>query len=505
MIGRRIGTDEGERRRGVFQGAVWVALSRLIVRSLGLVSTLVLARLLTPEDFGLVAIAMSVVAMLRAFSEFGFNEALIHYKEPTDADYATAWTLNGLRGVALALILLGAAYPVSVSLGEPALLHVFPFIALAPIFEGLQNPRIISFEKSLKFDVLFRLMVASKVAGVVVAIAGALMWQSYWALLAGLVVTAFTRTALSFLVVRGSARPAISSFRKLFRFSGWLSGAEMLNALGIRMNPILLALFVPTSTVGVFHMARELHWTMFNEVSAPLRRVLFPALSRHEIGSPAFDSLYRQALCGLLMVAGPVSLGFALVVSDFVPLVLGAQWDEVVKPIQWVSPALVLSVLGQPAQAAAMSAGRTRLLFYRNCIGVPVRLVLFVSGAALHGLDGAVIGLVAGMLVNTGMNVYIGKAVTGIGLVRHLLMPYRSWLALGAMSAAVLAVAGVPFGEGEVAHFLRLCTKVGVGGLTFVGAHLWLWALAGRPEGPERTLLDATKTTVGRLRSAGSA
>ena len=491
---------DAAKRRGqgtIFGSVLWVAGSRMIVRSLGVLSTLVLARLLTPDDFGVVAVAAGIIGLLQSFTDLGFDQALVHFQDTTPEDYATTWTLNALRGALLGVLLLLLAYPVAFFLHDQRLVPVLAFLSLQPIVTELANPRFIEFEKALQFNVVFRLMVLTKVVGVATTLTLAVIWHSYWALIVGMFATALARTFLTFALVPGRVWPELSSWRRLLSFSGWLSGAQMLGALGNRLDPLLLGVFATPQAVGFLHVARELTWTTFNEVAAPLRRVLFPALSRYESASPAFVASYRQAVAGLFMVLAPVSLGLALTAQDAVPLLLGPKWLPAVPPIRWIAIALVFSILGRIAESAAMAVGQTQMIFHRTLFVVPIKLTTFIGGAALYGLDGAVFGMICGMAAGAIINMRMGMKITGISAGRHITIAARSWVSLLGLTAVVLGV-GWALGPASslLGHGLRLVVAATAGAATYTGLHLICWQLAGRPVGPEATVLNAV---MGRI------
>jgi len=490
----------GGTRGAVLRGALWMGGARVLVRSLGLLSTLVLARLLTPEDFGLVAVATGIVAFLTSATQFGFSHALIHYQDADDTDFATAWTLNVLRASAVTVIALVAAYPTAVATGDERIVSLVAALALSTFIGECASTRFVIFEKALRFDALFRLMTATKVSGVVGAVTLAVLWESYWALVFGTFLTNLTRAVLTFIMAPGRVWFTLRSWRKLFRFSAWLSGAEIMGAMANRLDPLILGLFAATPVVGFLHMTRELTWTTFNEIAAPLRRVLFPALSRYTAGGDAFRQAYVEAMAGLVMVLAPVSAGLALTAGDAIPLLLGPQWGTAILPIQMLAAALVLSIPGRVAQSAAMAAGQTQLIFYRTLLVLPVKLTCFVFGAYIYGLIGAVGGIVAGMLFETALHLCIGARVARVPFLAHLWAPRRSWLALAVMCVAVLAVNGLlPGAEAPLQQLGRLALAVVVGASTYTAAHYAAWLGAGRQHGPDAMAVEIVESFVRRI------
>ena len=483
---------EQSKKSGILKGTAWVGSSRLIIRLLGLCSTFILARLLVPEDFGLVAIVTSIVGLLVAFSELGFNQALISFKDVDDEDYATAWTMNFCRGIILSFLLVALSYPLSVMLNDSRLFPLFLVVSCLPLISGLENPKLIAFEKKMQFDVIFRVMVFTKLVGVISTIALVFVWRSYWVLVVGMLITAATRSLLSYYFAPLKIKFTVRSWKKLFSFSGWIVGAQMLRATSQRLDPIILASFATPHVVGVLHIARELSNMTFVEIAAPVRRVLFPALSQYKPYSDEFLDAYKQSISGLFMILAPVCVGFVLVAPDAIPVLLGDQWGETILPIQIILSCLTFSILTQNSLSAAMAVGRPRLLFTQSLIVSPLKLLVYCVGVANFGLYGAIFAICFEFLLASCVDLFISKKVTNINILDHFRMVRRSIFSLFVMGAFVMATSHM-LGIGEMGiteHFVRLIVLIVVGGVTYSFSSFLTWHLVGRPFGAESTLID---------------
>src|SRR4051794_12144458 len=164
------------------RGAGWVVAWRMITRTLGLVSTLVLVRLLAPADFGLVALATSFSVAIEAFSWLGTEEGVIRHAAPTDAVYDTAFTIALLRGSVVAVAIAAAAYPAGAFFGEPRLPAVLLALAAIAVLESLTNVGTVQFRRDFTFQKEFQLWLLPRILSVVIAITLAAVTRSYWAL-----------------------------------------------------------------------------------------------------------------------------------------------------------------------------------------------------------------------------------------------------------------------------------------------------------------------------------
>src|SRR5258705_5796197 len=152
------------------RGAAWMVLFKLGERSLGLVSMLILVRLLSAHDFGLVAMALSFIFMAELLTSFGFDVALIQNQAANDRHYHTAWTCNVLVGFFIFLLMLAAARPITSFYGEPALFWVVCWLALGPLIGGCENIRVIAFCKGLRVCRGIAVQINPKLAGVALSV-----------------------------------------------------------------------------------------------------------------------------------------------------------------------------------------------------------------------------------------------------------------------------------------------------------------------------------------------
>ena len=164
-------------------GIAWMTTSRATVRVLGLVSTVVLARLLVPADFGLVAMATAVAAGLELLTLFGFDHALVQRREISREHYDSAWTLNLLLGVGLAIALAAVAVPVAAFYSEPRLQAVMYVLSAKYVIDNTTNPGVVDFRRNINFRPEFVMQVGPKLAGVLVTIPLAFWLRDYRACL----------------------------------------------------------------------------------------------------------------------------------------------------------------------------------------------------------------------------------------------------------------------------------------------------------------------------------
>ncbi|MPZ12376.1 MAG: oligosaccharide flippase family protein, partial [Kiloniellaceae bacterium] len=210
------------------KGAAWMIGLRFASRGLGLVSMIILARLLVPADFGLVALAMAMVAVISVFGEFGFELALIQNQKAERRHYDTAWTLGFLRGLIAAALVALAAAPLADVFGEPRVTDVILVLALVPLIEGLYNIGTVAFRKELTLHKEFVFRIVPRVAGVALTILLAVIWRNYWALVWGTLAGAGLRLVMSYAMHSYRPRFTLAGLREIMNFSKWMLATSIL-------------------------------------------------------------------------------------------------------------------------------------------------------------------------------------------------------------------------------------------------------------------------------------
>lgn len=484
-------------------GSVWMVGLRVAERVLGLLSIVILARLLTPEDYGIVALALTTLAILENGLFLGFEAALIKFQDANRSEYDTAWTLNALRGVVVAIILVLASVLSEPVFKEPRLAGVFLLLALAPLFEGVVNIGVVEFRKKIEFNKEVYYNLSARGVGVAVTIAVAVVWQTYWAIVIGAVLGRAVKCGLSYALHPYRPGIATASWRKLVAFSGWLSANNLITTLSMRIDVFLVNAFLGPKVVGAYHVGSEVGQMPHTQLTAPVMAVLFPSLASFGNDHARMASAYLKGLSGLIAVGLPVSVGLALVAEEFVPVVFGQKWDQAIPVLQVISSIMAAHLVTSGFESVAMAKGMTRMLFNRQVVASTIRPAFLFAGLYYYGLWGALGGRAAAAAVMVCINIGLMRRVLDRPYARILTAGWRSWISAAAMIVAVLAVKNsLPWPDTTFPIF-ALAGEMIVGAIVYISVHLALWRLAGRPDGFETMALDMTKRTLFRRRAIG--
>jgi PST family polysaccharide transporter len=465
-------------------GAGWLYGLRWLERLADFGLVVALARLLSPDDFGLVAIATSVVTIIEGLAAFDVGKALIRTRDEDPALFDTAWTLAALRGLLSGLVMLAIAPFVT----DARIGAVLVVLAVSPVLAGLANPRFVTYERELDYSPVATLTLVARLVSVLVTLLLAVVYRSYWALVVGVLVHTLSSTVLSYVLRPYRPRVSFARTADLFAFSGWLSLATIVTTLAMETDRIIVGRLLGVARAGLYFMTTRVGVLPTRELISPLQRILFPSFSEVAHDRERLRRLAGESIGLLGSLSLPAGVGFALVAGEFVPLALGPQWLTIIPLLRVLVPYLGVRATLSMARPCVMAQGRVRLLFGVSLAYAVVHLPVFIAGTALFGLAGAIWSIVVAGVYYTFLNAWMLRRTLGISPTEILGQLRRPLLATAAMAAAVvgLEITTTP-GLGLVAALL---SKTLVGGAAFVAALFGLWRLEGRPPGVERRLLQ---------------
>ncbi len=472
--------------RRIARSISWLYSFRWLERLLDFAAIVVLARFLLQEDFGLIAVASSLVLIIDGLSDFNVELALIRIRETSRELFDTAWTLSCIRGLLSAMVMLGVA----AALTDPRVVELLQVLAVVPIVKGVANPRFVVFERNLDYSRLALQTLLAKVVSVVVTIAVAAIYQSYWAVIVGMLVNAFVMTGLSYLLMPSLPGFSLMCFKDIFSFTGWMTLSSIVSTLYMHTDKLIVGRFLGMADAGLYFMTQRVGTLPTRELISPLRQVLFPSFSEMAADRRRLRLAVGEAFSVAGSLAMPAAFGFALIANDFVPLVLGDRWVGAVPLLVVLVPLLGMRATFSVVQPCMLALGETRLLFFAGVIYGVVHIAAFTLGTIYFGLPGAVWGIVAAGVVFVFLNYALLQRLLGVELVEilsHTLRPFVSALVMVGAVFLLDAIIALPlFSSAGAWSALWVKTIVGAG--VYVITQYGLWRLQGRPPGMEDRL-----------------
>lgn len=481
---------------GMVRGAASLGGARIAGNVLGAVAIVVLARLLTPEDFGLVAIAGSILSIVQSCTELSLSSALIHKDRVEKSHIDTAWTISLVRSVALCLLFVVLAWPLSVLYSVPELLPVLLVSGLTGAAMGLQNPLITLVTKDMRFWPMAATQLCQKLLGVSVAIVLAFALRSYWAIIAGNAIGALLASALTYVLVPYRPRLSLVHAREIWSFSGWMFFKQLCETLNWRVDQLIIGTLVPKAQLGVYAMADSLAVIPSRETMHPIRNALFPGLANLNGDPVRMKKASLRAQATLAMVSAPLGIGLALVAEPAARLALGEQWLEAVPFVRISAVLYTFGTFSIGLQSVAMAMGRTRILFVQQVVVLILKIPFVILGFLFGGLIGAALGRCLCEFISMILELVASSILTGVSVGAQTVAHGITILGLLAMAAGMTAM-NMTLGE-DYGDLARLTVQTIAGAMFYLATIAAVWFAAGQPDGPVSEMLQVAK----RLRSS---
>ena len=467
------------------RGSAWMIGMRWSMRAIGVISTAILARLLTPDDYGVAAMAMILVGFISIFNATGYDLTLIYNRQATRAHYDTAWTLQILQGTAAAIVIALAAPLAAAYFDEPRLPPVIYVLALAVFIGEFTNIGIVDFRRDLQFAREFWFYTIAKLVnfGVIVALGIAL--RDYWALALGIVSANLVRVALSYMLHPYRPRLSLAETRSLWSFSQWMLLLHVGDYLKETLDTFVVGRFATPGAMGHYSVASQVSAMPTVEIVMPVGRALFPTYVRLADDQPELARAFLRVVATVATISLPLGLGLAAVSGDAVAVLLGSQWDQSAGIMRWLAVAAALTGIAKTSETLVQASGRPRWV----ATALWVQIAALAVALPVAGYYASIMGIVAARLA-----VVVATLPVSIVLAARTLdlAPWRVFAPtlrpLAASAIMVAAVWSLPLGGVPLA-VERLAISVAVGALVFTLVLLGLWMAAGRPDGPERDIL----------------
>ncbi|MTD15841.1 oligosaccharide flippase family protein [Nakamurella sp. YIM 132087] len=392
------------------------------------VSTVLLARLLVPEDFGLVAMVTAIVGVADLLRDFGLSGAIVQVKKISSELWSSlVWLSLGLG--AICMVVVAACAPLIAALyGEPRLTVLVLVLSPGLLINGLCMPLQTKLQRELRFSTLASIDVLSMLFGVTASIAGALLGWGVWSLvlLTGVGVV-YRLIALIRVAWPKVGRPRIN--REVMPFVGTganIFGVQLLNYAARNIDNIVVGRFGGAALLGLYSRAYNLLLLPLSQLNGPLTRVALPVLSRLQDDHERYRRYVRSALLVIGYLACPVFAVAAGVAVPLVEVLLGDEWSRAGTIFSLLAIAGVAQAFGNIQGWLYISLGRTRKQLVYYVVTRPIVIASFFLGYWWDEVEGLALcyGVVSLLLLWPGFRMAIsGTAVTGADVLKPVLRP----------------------------------------------------------------------------------
>ncbi len=453
-------------------GLLWKILSIVVKQGSRIVVGIVLARLLSPDDYGLAAIVLVFASLIYIFSDLSLGAALVQRKTITEKDRSTVFWVSVGAGVACTAIGIALSGLVANFFNEPQVKPLFIAASFSFMLVSLGVTQEALMTRAMSFRALELRQMAASLLGAVIAIIVAANGGGAWAIIVQQLVIVGVGSLLIWFV--SPWRPhftfSMASLRDLGTFGANVFGSRMVSYLHRNADNLLIGRFLGPAALGVYSVSYNVILLPFSQVAGPLESLLYPAFSRLQDEAVRLREAFlrvNRLVCAINM---PLLLGLALLANQFVPVVLGSQWDSAIPVIQVLAAVGIAQSLQALNGSVLQARDRTKALLHYSLIYTVITVGAFVIGVQF-GITGVAVSLLLASCFLEPLYAVITARAMDMNpwdILRNLWGPIQASLLMG------IAVVGARYAaeSGGFGQALQLVAGILAGVITYP---LFLW------------------------------
>ena len=401
---------------------IWSALQRFGTMGISFVSNIVLARLLTPDDYGCIGMLAIFITVSNTFVDGGFGSALIQKKEPTQKDYSTIFWLNLFISVVIYGILYISAPAVSRFYDIPLLSSVLRVQGIVLIINALNIVQTNQLRKSINFKCLAVIYIVSQIVGAVCAIVLAYMGWGVWALVAQQIIASSITSVILWVMNRWLPQLCFSfdSFKQLFSFGGFILASNLINTFCNNVQGLLIGKFFNPAILGYYTQAYKLEDVASHSISSVVDQVAYPVFSKVQSDNDGLKNVIYRLILSIAYVTFPMMLILVLIAEPLIGLLYGEKWLPSVPYFQIICIGGIAVCLQGVTYLAIASIGKSKELFLWTIIKRGLGMILLIAGMVLFGMNGLLWGFVLSCWSVTFINAYLVSKYIKYGLWQQI-------------------------------------------------------------------------------------
>ncbi|UKK47607.1 lipopolysaccharide biosynthesis protein [Prevotella sp. E9-3] len=422
-------------------GMYWTFLNQAAVHIMNFAVGVVMARLLSPTDYGITALPAVFMSIAGVFIDSGFAQALVRKQEVTEKDLSTSFYYSLGVGAVMYLIMFLAAPWIAVFYDTPVLTSLIRITALAFLWGPLRTPQVIILQRKLDFKTPARIAIVNHIFGAIVGISSAYSGLGLWSLIIANLTSSLMGLVQTWFAVKWIPREKFckNSFSYLWNYGNKLMGANVLEILYINVAPIFIGKFYTPETLGVFNRAEGYAKLPSAQITGIIQGVTFPVLSRLQSDPQHLAQTYRRMMKMTCFISFPVFFLLCALARPLIISLITEKWEACIYLLQIICFAIMWWPLQSLNRSALQVQGRTDLYlkmevakrttnFMLMCFALNFGIVAFCYYQIL--------GTFVGMLFNT----YYTNKLLGVGFWRQTKDVAASYILSAVMFFVVLAL-----------------------------------------------------------------
>lgn len=398
----------------VVRSGFWVMFSKIVERLLRFISSIIVARLLSPADFGLFGLACLALNILQTFTEPGINAALVQRQGRIEEYLNTAWTVSLIRKSAIFLILFIFSPLVAQFFNNPEASGVTKAVAFTVLLGGLSNIGVVYFTKDIDFRKQIVLNVSMILSSTMVTIILAYMLRNSWALVWGMLAGSLTNAIMTFVIhpYRPKFHLEWEKAKELFKFGRWVFGSSIIVFLLSQGDDIFVGKFLGTTMLGLYTMAFAIANIAATEISHTVSSIAFPMYAKAQEDKKLLKETFFRTLLITSFISLPVA-GLIFSLSPlFTKLLLKEQWMPMVPVLQILTIGGGMRAIGACIGCLLQGVGKPSINTKVMFLQLIVVASLIYPASKIWGIEGvAAVVVFPGLLISGFSYVYAFRYV----------------------------------------------------------------------------------------------
>lgn len=375
----------------VVKGGMWVFVLRILSRAFDFIGTLIIARFLLPNDFGIIGIIGITISITYAFTSTGIQQALVQKTGNISAYLNTAWTVQIIRGAILTAMLYAVAPFVATQFNSPQITTVLRISVTTIFLGGAVNIGYVYFQKDLQFNRIVYLDAGMALAKLMVSIPLAIYLQNIWAIVWGNLAGAFVRMIISYIIHPFRPRFVfdVQKAKELFSYGKWIMGTSIIWFLVLEGDDLFVGKLMGLSMLGFYQMAYKISNIPATEISHVISKVTFPAFAKLQDEPERLKHAFLDVFHVIAIVLFPITGGIFVLSESFTHLFLGSKWIPMVPALKVLVFAGLLRALSVTAGPVFMGIGKPVIDTKWQTVRLIVLIVTIGPLTYLYGITGA--------------------------------------------------------------------------------------------------------------------
>jgi len=407
------------------------------LKAVGLVSTLVLARILLPEDFGIIALAMLFLGLVQILANTGSEQYLLRVDKLDDDIINTAWTINFILKSILAVPMIASGFLAAHYYDDPRLINIILTFTFLHLVSNWGNPGLAYLRRVQDYGSIVKLSIITKVMTVIVVIITALTLQNYWALVIGRVVGTFSGLIGSYFIYSYRPKFQLTNAKEQWQFSGWVIPQSIFGYVRTQLDSFLVSTSFGLAGLGSYNTIKYISYMPNAYLLLPITQTFLVELVKAKVDRNYFNKQYNASFILIMLIAAPITSIMYLHHELVTLFILGPNWLEYSYLMSFFSLLIPAAVVLRQASRVLLVYGKTKYIFFYECIAfIFVYTPLFIIGIDDLRLFSAV-RVIAEIIITFIFLVVVALKYTGIKntvLLVFSLVP----MALGIFIAALV-------------------------------------------------------------------